>query len=75
MTRYPALRVIETMAVTSRNPRYVRLIEARRGRAQIEKGVARIALNASIKDAITCLEEQVAMMRARLPQQQREQQP
>lgn len=76
MTRYPALRVVETLAATSRNPKYVRLIEARRGRAQIEKGVARLAFNGSVEQAIECLEQQLEAMRTRLPKskQQREQQ-
>lgn len=61
------LQVVENMAAYSRNPRYVALVEARRGRAQIEKGVARLASNASIEDAINCLEGQLALMRTRLP--------
>lgn len=74
MNRYPpSLRVVESMAASTRNPKYVRLVEATRGRAQIEKGVARLAKNASIDDAIACLEHQIALMRAQCPQQQREQ--
>lgn len=77
MTTRPTLQVVAGWAHQNRNPRFVAAVEARRGRAQIEMGIARLAASAGIDDAIACLEQKLAEMRATRPlsQQQREKQP
>ncbi len=73
----PTLQVVAGWAHQNRNPKFVALVETRRGRAQIDKGIARITINAGIDEAIKCLEQKLDEMRATLPisQQQREKQP
>ena len=69
----PTLHLVAGMAMQSNNPMFKAVVEANRGRAQISIGINRLALNAGIDEAIKCLEQKLAEMRASLPpQQQRE---